>query len=193
SLGAQNCHFAESGAFTGEVSAQMLASVGVEYVILGHSERRTLFNETDDLIALKCLSTLKAGLTPVLCVGETLEERNAGNFNDIISHQLLSILDRSEIIDLIQDGEIVIAYEPVWAIGTGMAAGPEQAEEIHMLIRSILDERLKEQSSMIDIIYGGSVKPENAKQFFAMPNIDGALIGGASLNADTFLNIASLA
>jgi triosephosphate isomerase len=193
SLGAQNCHFAESGAFTGEVSAQMLASMGVEYVILGHSERRTLFNETDDLIALKCLSTLKAGLNPVLCVGETLEERNTGKVNDIISHQLFSILDRSEIMDLIQDGEIVIAYEPVWAIGTGMAAGPEQAEEIHMLIRSILDERLKEQSSMIDIIYGGSVKPENAKQFFAMPNIDGALIGGASLNADTFLNIASLA
>lgn len=192
-LGAQNCDNHESGAYTGEVSPIMLESMGVEYVIIGHSERRSLFNENNDLIAKKCHSALKAGLTPILCVGETLEERKSGKVDLVIKEQLLALLDESEILQAINESDIVIAYEPVWAIGTGLAADPEQAENVHLLIRNTLSEYLPEQSDMIRIIYGGSVNPNNAKSYFEMPNIDGALIGGASLKSDTFLAIAHCA
>ncbi|MFM8281702.1 MAG: triose-phosphate isomerase [Bacteroidota bacterium] len=192
-LGAQNCHDAQDGAFTGEISASMLASLGVDYVILGHSERRTLCGETNELVARKCLRALQSGLIPIVCVGETLDERNDGNVGEIITSQLRPILQNEDIIQSIAKGSIVFAYEPVWAIGTGLAATPQQAEEIHALIRTNLQHALGEDSSMIDIIYGGSVKPENASDFFSQPNIDGALIGGASLKAASFLSIAKQA
>ena len=192
-VGAQNCDFHEHGAFTGEISPNMLESMGVEYVIIGHSERRTLFHETNELIAKKCHSALKAGLIPILCIGETLEERQADRVEHIIKEQLQAILDQKDILDAIFASDIVIAYEPVWAIGTGLAADPEEAEHVHLLIREILSTYLHEQSDMIRIIYGGSVKAENAKAYFEMPNIDGALIGGASLQADSFLAIAKSA
>lgn len=192
-LGAQNCDFHEHGAFTGEISPNMLESMGIEYVIIGHSERRMLFHETNELIAKKCHSALKIGLTPILCIGETLEERQSGKVEDIIKEQLYAILHQKEILESILESDIVIAYEPVWAIGTGLAADPDQAEKVHLFIRETLEEYIPEQAEMIRIIYGGSVKAENAKAYFEMPNIDGALIGGASLQADTFLAIAKLA
>jgi triosephosphate isomerase len=193
SLGAQNCDSHEFGAYTGEVSPLMLASMGVEYVIIGHSERRVLFNESNEIIAHKCHAVLKAGMIPIICIGETLEERNAGNFEGIVREQLLSMLKNEAILESILTSDIVIAYEPVWAIGTGLAADPNEAENAHKFIRSILNEYLPGQSDMIRILYGGSVKPENASAYFAMPNIDGALIGGASLNMESFLAIAQSA
>lgn len=193
SVGAQNCNPHEFGAYTGEISPVMLASMGVEYVIIGHSERRILFNETNEIIAQKCHAVLEAGMIPIICIGETLEERNAGNFEGVISEQLLEILKNKVILEAILISDIVIAYEPVWAIGTGLAADPDQAENAHTFIRSILSEYLPGESDMIRILYGGSVKPENASAYFSMPNIDGALIGGASLNVESFLAIAQSA
>lgn len=192
-IGAQNCHDSHEGAYTGEISPLMLASMGVDYVIIGHSERRTLFQESNQFIARKCHSALQAGLTPIVCIGETLEQRNEGNVQVVIKDQLDPILQHDSIVQAILDGSIVFAYEPVWAIGTGLAASPQQAEEVHSFIRSILQDTLGEYSSMIDIIYGGSVKPDNAKDFFVQSNIDGALIGGASLEAESFLAIAKSA
>lgn len=189
-LGAQNCDSHEFGAFTGEISPVMLESMGVEYVIIGHSERRVLFNESNEQIAHKCHAVLKADMVPIFCIGETLEERNSGKFEHIISEQLLSILQNEAIVESIMHSDIVFAYEPVWAIGTGLAADPQQAEDAHSYIRSILTDYLPGQSTLIRIIYGGSVNAENAPSYFSMPNIDGALIGGASLKADTFLRIA---
>ncbi len=192
-IGAQNCHDSDEGAFTGEISARMLASMGIDYVILGHSERRSLFNESNDFIARKCLSAFKAGLTPIVCIGETLEQRNQGIVNQVIQEQVLSILHHEQIVSSIPANDIVFAYEPVWAIGTGLAASPEQAEDVHAFIRMQLEEKLGDHAAMIDVIYGGSVKPENAKDYFLQPNIDGALIGGASLKAESFLAIAAQA
>ncbi|MBM4150625.1 MAG: triose-phosphate isomerase [Ignavibacteria bacterium] len=192
-IGAQNCHDSDEGAFTGEISASMLASMGIDYVILGHSERRFLFNESNDFIARKCLTAFKAGLTPIVCIGETLEQRNKGIVHPVIQEQVLSILHHEQIVSSISAHNIVFAYEPVWAIGTGLAASPEQAEDVHAFIRLQLEEKLGDHASMIDVIYGGSVKLENAKDYFLQPNIDGALIGGASLNAESFLAIAAQA
>lgn len=192
-IGAQNCHDSDEGAFTGEISARMLASMAIDYVILGHSERRSLFNESNDLIARKCLAAFKAGLTPIVCIGETLEQRNQGIVNQVIQEQVLSILHHEQIVSSIPAHDIVFAYEPVWAIGTGLAASPEQAENVHAFIRMQLEEKLGDHAAMVDVIYGGSVKPENAKDYFLQPNIDGALIGGASLKAESFLAIAAQA
>lgn len=192
-IGAQNCNDSDEGAFTGEISARMLASMGIDYVILGHSERRSLFNESNDFIARKCLAAFKAGLTPIVCIGETLEQRNQGIVNQVIQEQVLSILHHEQIVSSIPAHDIVFAYEPVWAIGTGLAASPEQAEDVHAFIRMQLEEKLGDHAAMIDVIYGGSVKPENAKDYFLQPNIDGALIGGASLKAESFLAIAAQA
>jgi triosephosphate isomerase len=192
-LGAQNCDFHEFGAFTGEISPAMLASLGAEYVIIGHSERRTYFHESNEIIAQKCLAALQHGVTPILCIGESLEQRKQGEVEKVLSTQLHAVLNHEGVIEAIMEADIVIAYEPIWAIGTGMAADPDQAESVHSFIRSILTTILPEQSELIRIIYGGSVKPENAQAFFAKPNIDGALIGGASLKAESFLEIARLA
>jgi len=173
--GAQNVHFAESGAYTGEVSLPMLADCNTDFVIIGHSERRQHFGECDVLIGKKVKATLGFGLIAVLCVGETLEERNQGGALDVVSRQL----DRAlEDIDSFEN--LVIAYEPVWAIGTGRAATPEDAETVHGHIANHLG------SAPIPLLYGGSVKPENAKELLSQPHIDGALVGGASLKAASF-------
>jgi len=190
-LGAQNLHFAESGAYTGEISAEMLKNVGCEYVIIGHSERRTLFNESDELINKKLISALANNLFPIFCIGETLEQREKGITFRVIENQIklgLKDIDSKEIKNCI------IAYEPVWAIGTGKNATPEQAEEVHSFLRATL-ENLYSKSISDDIIiqYGGSVKPENAKELMQMPNIDGALVGGACLNSDSFIKIIEAA
>ncbi len=188
SLGAQNMHQESAGAYTGEISASMLCDVGVQYVILGHSERRHVFGETNAQINLKTVAALAAGLTPIVCVGEKLEQREAGKTAAVIRDQFTGSLS-----DITADmaPRIVIAYEPVWAIGTGKVATPEQAEEVHADLRKLLVERYNgEVAESIRILYGGSVKPDNATQLLTQPNIDGALVGGASLKADDFLGIA---
>ncbi len=186
-LGAQNMHFEDSGAFTGEISASMLKSVGCEYVILGHSERRTIFNENDEMINKKLKKALSSTLKPIFCVGETLEEREANRTEKVIEKQIiegLAGIPESEMKN------IIIAYEPVWAIGTGKTATPAQAEEVHVFIRNLV-KRLYSPSVSDNIIiqYGGSVKPDNSKELLNMPNIDGALVGGACLKADSFVEI----
>jgi triosephosphate isomerase len=186
-LGAQNIYYEESGAFTGETSADMIKSVGCEYVILGHSERRTIFNETDEIINKKIKQALKHGLFPIFCIGETLEEREKDITNHIIRNQLelgLKDISAEEIT------KIIIAYEPVWAIGTGRNATPEQAQEVHAFIRNFLAvEYGLELADRVIIQYGGSVKPENAKDLLSQPDIDGALVGGACLKVDSFIRI----
>jgi len=186
-LGAQNMHFKEEGAFTGEVSALMLKEIGVTYVILGHSERRHIFNENDELINKKVKSALENGLKPIFCVGETLDERDADKTKQIVSEQVNKGLENVKKEDM---GNVVIAYEPVWAIGTGKTATPEQAEEVHVFIRGILksmfDDKIAEEKT---ILYGGSVKPGNIKDLIAQDNIDGVLVGGASLDAKSFSEI----
>jgi len=186
-LGAQNMHFEDSGAFTGEVSASMLKSVGCEFVILGHSERRHIFGETDDMINKKIKKALSAGLKPIFCIGELLEERENGTTNDIIKRQVLNGLDG---VSVDQMENIIIAYEPVWAIGTGKTASPLQAQEVHSFVRSlILDKYGKTTAENITVQYGGSVKPDNAKELLSQNDIDGALVGGACLKADSFMGI----
>jgi triosephosphate isomerase len=186
-LGAQNMYFRESGAFTGEISASMLMGVGCEYVILGHSERRTIFKETDGLINEKIKSALKAGLKPIFCIGETLEERENGREKDVLESQLSGGLNE---ISLDQMNNIIIAYEPVWAIGTGKTATPGQAEEMHDFIRNyIKDDFTPETAENLIIQYGGSVKPDNAGELLSQTDIDGALVGGACLQADSFISI----
>jgi triosephosphate isomerase len=181
-------HQEAGGAFTGEISASMLCDVGVQYVILGHSERRHLFGETNAQINLKTVAALAAGLTPIVCVGEQLEQREAGKTAEVIRTQFTGSLDD---ITTEMAPQIVIAYEPVWAIGTGKVATPEQAEEVHADLRKLLAERYNNGiAETIRILYGGSVKPDNAAQLLARPNIDGALIGGASLKVNDFLGIA---
>lgn len=187
-LGAQNCAATEKGAFTGEVSAQMLASAGVRYVILGHSERRALFGEQGAVLLEKTKRVLEAGLTPIFCIGETLEERNAGKLEQVISHQLQEVLGH---LSLPQVLNIVLAYEPVWAIGTGVTASPEQAEEVHTFIHGWLTKTFGSGASNVSILYGGSVTAENASGLFARNHIDGGLIGGASLKPADFLKIVN--
>ncbi len=186
-LGAQNMYFEESGAYTGEISASMLKSVGCEYVILGHSERRNIFGETDELINKKIKKALSAGLKPIFCVGELLEERESGSTNDVVKRQLLKGL---EGISNDEMKNIIIAYEPVWAIGTGKTATPAQAQEVHKYIRDLIEIQYSLEAALdIVIQYGGSVKPDNAKELLSQPDIDGALVGGACLKADSFMGI----
>lgn len=185
-IGGQNCASEMSGAFTGEVSADMLREFGCEYVILGHSERRALFSETSRQVAEKCLAAQKAGLTPILCVGETLEQREAGQMQDVLYEQLQALLDAAGILAF---SNLVVAYEPVWAIGTGKTASPEQAQEVHALIRNRLAEQNTDVAAAVRILYGGSVKPDNAATLLAQPDVDGGLIGGAALDAQSFLAI----
>ena len=188
-LGGQNMWDQPSGAFTGEISAGMLVDMGCRYVILGHSERRTLLAETDELIASKVRAALAAELTPIVCVGEQLAEREADRTHEVVSRQVRGSLAGLTADDL---AKVVIAYEPVWAIGTGKVATPEQAQDVHALIRSLLAELASPSiADGIRIQYGGSVKPGNAADLAAQPDIDGALVGGASLEADGFLAIAA--
>jgi triosephosphate isomerase len=184
-LGAQNMFYEREGAFTGEISPVMLKDAGCEYVILGHSERRKIFGETDELINRKVLSAAENGLIPILCVGETLEEREAGRTKEVVGRQV-----REGLKGFPAEVELVIAYEPVWAIGTGRSATPEMAQEVHKFIREVLTELFgQKKAGKTRILYGGSVKPENAKSLLEMEEIDGALVGGASLKAESFEKI----
>lgn len=189
-LGAQNVCTEEVGAFTGEVSATMLAEFGCRYVICGHSERRALYGENDAIIARKLAAAHGKGVRPILCVGETLEERQRGDTDKIIAGQLDGIIDRAGIATF---GLIELAYEPVWAIGTGMTATPEQAQEVHAFIRNRLAGHDATIAEGIRILYGGSMKPSNAPELLSQADIDGGLIGGASLVAEEFLAIAQAA
>ena len=186
-LGAENVHWAESGAFTGEISADMLLELGVEYVIIGHSERRQYFGETDETVNKRTLTALKKGLTPIVCVGETLEEREGNKTEEVLRVQLTEGLKGIEDLT-----KIVIAYEPVWAIGTGKTATSEQANETIGFIRKTLGELFCEKcAAQVQIQYGGSMKPGNAKELMAMEEIDGGLIGGAALKAEDFAGIVN--
>ena len=187
---AQNMHQEAEGAFTGEVSAPMLTELGVHGVILGHSERREYFNETDKALSHKVPAAFAAGLQPILCVGETEEEREAGDTERKLRHQVQEDLAR---VDTDRLGEVVIAYEPIWAIGTGRVATPEEAEEAIAFVRALVADRSLEQGGRTRILYGGSVKPDNAAELMALPDVDGALVGGASLEADSFASIVAAA
>lgn len=183
-LGAQNVHFEKSGAFTGEVSASMLKDAGCDYVIVGHSERRQYFGETDATVRHKAKAALEVDLIPIICVGETLEEREDGSTPTIIERQISGALERMKPADV---ERVVIAYEPVWAIGTGKTASPIQAQEVHALVRKWLKEKIDAKiGESVRILYGGSMKPANAKELLQQPDIDGGLVGGASLKADDF-------
>ncbi len=186
-VGAQNMHWEKSGAFTGEVSAEMLREIGVHYVILGHSERRAYFHETDETVNRKTKAALAAGLRPIVCVGETLEQREAGQMASVVESQVRGSLAGLSSADLLGT---VVAYEPVWAIGTGRTATPAQAQEVHALIRGVLKSMADEHvAQSVRIQYGGSVKGSNAKELFGQQDIDGGLIGGASLEAKSFVDI----
>jgi len=190
-MGAQNlCTEPKQGAFTGEVSAQMILDMGCKYVIVGHSERRAYYGETDNVVAEKVAVALQSGLIPILCVGETLEEREADQVEAVISTQLNAILER---VGIQAFETIVIAYEPIWAIGTGKTASSAQAQEVHAFIRGQLAKRDESVAQKTIIQYGGSVKPNNAAELFSQPDIDGGLIGGASLNAADFMSICEVA
>lgn len=190
-LAAQSCaHQAEPGALTGEISPAQLRDAGCEYVLVGHSERRNLFGETDEVVCRKFAAALACGLRPILCVGETQLQHDGGETTAVIERQLQAILERFGVGGLAQG---VVAYEPVWAIGTGLTATPEQAQEVHAMIRARLAVLDDVQARDVRIVYGGSVKAENAQALFDMPDIDGALVGGASLNADEFGAIARAA
>jgi triosephosphate isomerase len=186
SVAGQNCAKETSGAYTGEVSAEMLWSAGADYVILGHSERRAYYGETNEILNVKVKKALEFNLTPIYCVGEILEEREAEKHFEVIKEQLESVLFDLSTEDF---EKIVIAYEPVWAIGTGKTASPAQAQEIHKFIRDLLAAKFGESAKNTSILYGGSCKPSNAKELFANPDVDGGLIGGAALTADNFLGI----
>ena len=190
-LGAQNMHFEERGAFTGEVSAEMLTAVGCRYVILGHSERRQYFGETDESVNLKVRRALQNELIPIICVGEHLGERQSGTAHNVVARQLNRGL---EDIDVSDGRRLVVAYEPVWAIGTGHTATPEQAQEMHADIRTILAEHFgADVAGAIHILYGGSMNPENADELVGQADVDGGLIGGASLKAASFISIIETA
>ncbi|SEP57152.1 triose-phosphate isomerase [Neolewinella agarilytica] len=186
-VAAQNMHHEDKGAYTGELSASMLADAGIDYVILGHSERREYFNEDDSLINTKVLKALAAGIKPIYCCGEKLNVREAGNHEMVVSKQIeeaLFSLSRDQI------KEVVIAYEPVWAIGTGVTASPQQAQDMHAHIRRMIDNQFgSEIAANVTILYGGSVKPANAEEIFGMPDVDGGLVGGASLSVENFVPI----
>jgi triosephosphate isomerase (TIM) len=189
-LGAQDVCADPQGAFTGQVSAAMLKDVGCEYAIVGHSERRLLYRESDQLVARKFAAAHSKGLTPILCVGEQLAEREGGRTSEVVTRQLDVVLELCGPEGL---GHGVVAYEPVWAIGTGRNASPEQAQEVHALIRARISVRDARIAAATRILYGGSVKAGNAAELFAMPDVDGGLIGGASLKADEFLAILAAA
>jgi len=190
-IGAQNMHFEDSGAFTGEISPGMLQEVGCTYVILGHSERRQYFAETDELVNKKATKALAEDLKPVICVGESLDQRKEGNHVDIVRKQVekaLNGITEQEVTD------VVVAYEPIWAIGTGETASPEQAQEMHADIRSVLSDLFSDEAAdQIQILYGGSMKPHNADELLNQPDVDGGLIGGASLKGDSFAAIIRIA
>ena len=186
-LGAQNLAMEpNSGAFTGEVSGLMLKEFGCEYVIVGHSERRGLYGETDSVVANKFIAAQTQNLKPILCVGETLEQRETGQTQTVVRRQIQKVIDSSGLAAF---GRAVVAYEPVWAIGTGLTATPEQAQEVHSMIRALIGEQDAIIASEIQIIYGGSMKSGNAKELLAMEDVDGGLVGGASLDAEEFLAI----
>jgi triosephosphate isomerase len=189
-LGAQSVCAEPVGAFTGEVSASMLKDVGCDYAIVGHSERRAIYKEDDALVARKFVAVQSQGLTPILCVGETLDEREGGNTFAVVARQLNSVLD---VTGAAAFASAVIAYEPVWAIGTGKNATSEQAQEVHAFIRAEVAKRDATIAGGVRILYGGSVKAANASEIFAMPDVDGGLVGGASLKADEFLKICAAA
>jgi triosephosphate isomerase len=189
-LGAQSVCAESLGAFTGEVSGAMLRDVGCRYVLVGHSERRQLYGESDSLVARKFMAAQAHGLVPVLCVGETLEEREGGRTNEVVARQLEAVLSVSGVGSL---ASAVIAYEPVWAIGTGRTASPEQAQEVHAMIRGKVAALDATIASSVRILYGGSVKASNARELFAMADIDGGLVGGASLKAEEFAQICAAA
>ena len=188
--GGQNLSTEASGAFTGEISADMLLDFGCKYVIVGHSERRSLYAEGDELVARKFAVARAAGLKPILCVGETLEEREQGVTEEVVARQLDAVI-ALEGVAALSDG--VIAYEPVWAIGTGKTATPEQAQEVHRFIRERIGAQDAGVAEKVQVLYGGSMKPDNAAELLAKPDIDGGLIGGASLKADDFLAIGKAA
>lgn len=189
--GAQNMYPTANGAFTGEISATMLLDLGCHYVILGHSERRALMGETDSQINEKTLAALENGLFPIVCVGESLEQRESGQTQQVVAEQFENSLAG---LNAEQIGRVVIAYEPVWAIGTGKVATPEQAEAVHDDLRKMLENRYDSSiSDRVQILYGGSVKPGNAAELLSQPNVDGALVGGASLKADDFSGIIQAA
>lgn len=186
-IGAQNMYPEAQGAFTGEIAPEYLLSVGCSYVIIGHSERRTYFKETNEFVNKKVKCALQAGLNPIMCLGETLEERQANKTNDVVKDHVQGGLAGMSAADAVK---VVLAYEPVWAIGTGLTAEPKDAESVHQFIRKVLADMFDVATAeAIRIQYGGSVKPDNAKTLLTMPNIDGALVGGASLKADSFTGI----
>jgi triosephosphate isomerase len=189
-LGAQNVAREDPGAYTGEVAAPMLVDLGCKYVIIGHSERRSYYGETDSLVADKVARALQEGLVPIICVGELLEEREAGQTDEVVARQLDAVLDKVGAEGV---GASVIAYEPVWAIGTGLTATPEQAQEVHAFIRNRVAAQSESVAQGLRILYGGSMKPGNAAGLMAQPDIDGGLIGGASLDAESFLGICRAA
>jgi triosephosphate isomerase len=189
-IGAQNCHQSDSGAYTGEISAGMIKSVGCAYIIIGHSERRQYFAESDELLAQKTLKVLENGLTPIFCIGETLEERNNGSYFDVLKAQLEKGLFGLSTADF---SKIVIAYEPVWAIGTGLTASSGQAQEVHAFIRKEIAAKYSDTiAEETTILYGGSCNPKNAAELFAQKDIDGGLIGGASLKSRDFVDIVKV-
>jgi triosephosphate isomerase len=187
---AQNMHYEASGACTGEISPTMLTALGVAGTLLGHSERREMFGETDRALALKVPAALEYGLVPILCVGETEEEREAGDTERKLRHQVQEDLARVATDRL---SEVVIAYEPIWAIGTGKVATPAQAQEALAFVRALVGDRAHDQAGRIRLLYGGSVNPENARELLTLPDVDGALVGGASLEPDSFAAIVAAA
>jgi triosephosphate isomerase len=188
-VGSQNCHAAPQGAYTGEVSVAMIKSVGAEYIILGHSERRQYFNETDEMLAEKVDAVLEGGLKPIFCCGEKLDSREAGKQEEVVNKQLSGGLFH---LSAEQFKNVVIAYEPVWAIGTGKTASPQQAQDMHAYIRKLISDKYGDSTAdMTTILYGGSVKPNNAEEIFKKPDVDGGLIGGASLKSDDFVAIVN--
>ena len=185
-LGAQNLNTNASGAYTGEVSADMIKDFGARHVIVGHSERRSLYGETSAMVAEKTKAALNAGLTPLLCIGESIEQRDSGNTEAVIEKQLSAVI---ELVGIEAFNQIIIAYEPVWAIGTGVTATPEQAQEAHLFIRSLLAKNDESVAQKTPILYGGSMNASNASELISCADIDGGLIGGAALKAEDFLQI----
>ena len=185
-LGAQNININSSGAFTGEVSADMIKDFGAKHVIVGHSERRSLYGETSSVVAEKTKAAIDAGLSPLLCVGESLEQREAGKTEAVVAEQINAVI---ELVGIESFDSIIIAYEPVWAIGTGMTATPEQAQAVHFFIRNLLGESSENIAQKTPILYGGSMNAGNAVELISCPDIDGGLIGGAALKAEDFLQI----
>lgn len=190
-VGAQNMYWEEQGAFTGEISTEMIKSTGATYVIIGHSERRQFFGETDGTVNKKLKAALQSGLNPIVCIGESLEERESGVTNDVVGNQVEKALAGISAEEM---KKIILAYEPIWAIGTGKTASPDQAQEVHKFIRSTLTKLYNTEIAEVIIVqYGGSVKPENANELLSQPDIDGALVGGACLKAESFAGIIKAA